>query len=48
MGFPRVILHSDGAGVIEGVGEGVASSRIGERVWEWGAQSGRPYGTAAE
>ena len=48
IGYPRVIPHSDGAGEIEGVGEGVASSRIGERVWVWGAQSGRPFGTAAE
>ena len=48
IGYPRVIPHSDGAGEIEGVGVGVASSRIGERVWVWGAQSGRPFGTAAE
>jgi NADPH:quinone reductase len=48
IGYPRVIPHSDGAGEIEGVGEGVASSRVGERVWVWGAQSGRPFGTAAE
>src|SRR3954469_179875 len=48
IGYPRVIPHSDGAGVVEGVGEGVASSRVGERVWVWGAQSGRPFGTAAE
>ena len=25
-----------------------APSRIGERVWVWAAQSGRPFGTAAE
>ena len=48
LGFPRVVPHSDGAGVIEGVGEGVSASRAGERVWVWGAQSGRPFGTAAE
>jgi len=29
----RVVPHSDGAGVIEAVGEGVARTRIGERVW---------------
>jgi NADPH2:quinone reductase len=46
IGYARVIPHSDGAGTIEGVGEGVSSSRVGERVW--GAQSGRPFGTAAE
>lgn len=48
MSFPRVVPHSDGAGVIEHVGEGVSSSRVGERVWCFGAQSGRPFGTAAE
>ena len=46
--YPRVIPHSDGAGVIEEVGEDVFASRVGERVWVWGAQSGRPFGTAAE
>jgi NADPH2:quinone reductase len=46
--FPRVIPHSDGAGEIDTVGEGVASSRIGERVWTWNAQWKRPFGTAAE
>ncbi len=48
MPFPRVIPHSDGAGVIDAVGEAVPSSRLGERVWVWGAQSYRPFGTAAE
>jgi NADPH2:quinone reductase len=46
IGYPRVIPHSDGAGVVEGVGESVSYSRLGERVW--GAQSGRPFGTAAQ
>ncbi|MEH2364797.1 NADPH:quinone reductase [Nostoc sp.] len=46
--FPRIIPHQDGAGVIESVGEGVLSSRIGERVWVYEAQQGRPFGTAAE
>lgn len=48
MPFPRVIPHSDGAGLIESVGDRVSSSRIGERVWCFGAQSYRPFGTAAE
>jgi NADPH:quinone reductase len=48
MGYPRVIPHSDGAGTIEEVGEGVSPSRVGQRVWVWGAQSGRPFGTAAQ
>ena len=46
--FPRVIPHSDGAGVIDKVGMGVPASRIGERVWVWNAQWKRPFGTAAE
>jgi len=46
--FPRVIPHSDGAGEIDTVGEGVAPSRAGERVWTWNAQWKRPFGTAAE
>jgi NADPH2:quinone reductase len=46
--FPRVIPHSDGAGIIDAVGEGVAKSRIGERVWIWNGQWKRPFGTAAE
>jgi NADPH2:quinone reductase len=46
--FPRIVPHSDGAGVIDAVGEGVDRSRIGQRVWVHGAQSYRPFGTAAE
>jgi NADPH:quinone reductase len=30
---PRVIPHSDGAGVITGVGPGVPENQIGQRVW---------------
>jgi NADPH:quinone reductase len=48
MAYPRVIPHSDGAGVIDAVGEGVESTRIGQRVWTYGAQSYRPFGTAAQ
>lgn len=48
MPFPRVVPHSDGAGVINAVGAGVDSGRIGERVWVYGAQSYRPFGTAAQ
>ncbi|WP_413720170.1 NADPH:quinone reductase [Silicimonas sp. MF1-12-2] len=48
MQFPRIVPHSDGAGVIEAVGEGVDSSRIGERVWLWNGQWQRASGTAAE
>ncbi len=46
--FPRVIPHSDGAGEIDKLGEGVAQSRLGERVWTFNAQWRRPFGTAAE
>jgi len=43
-----VIPNSDGAGVIESVGDGVEQSRIGERVWIYQAQYGRRFGTAAD
>jgi NADPH2:quinone reductase len=46
--FPRVIPHSDGAGEIDRVGEGVAPARVGERVWVWNGQWRRAFGTAAE
>lgn len=46
--FPRIIPHSDGAGLIEAVGEGVDTARLGERVWLWNGQWQRPFGTAAE
>jgi len=50
---PWVIPHSDGAGVIERVGPGVATEKVGARVWLWDAHDGyvertRAYGTAAE
>jgi len=46
--FPRVIPHSDGAGEIDVVGEGVSPARVGERVWIWNGQWRRAFGTAAE
>ncbi len=46
--FPRVIPHSDGAGKIDMVGDGVSAARIGERVWVWNAQWLRAFGTCAE
>jgi NADPH2:quinone reductase len=45
---PWVVPHSDGAGTIEAVGEGVSNQRVGERVWIWNAQWQRPHGTASE
>ena len=46
--FPRVIPHSDGAGEIDAVGEGVPAARLGERVWVWNGQWKRAFGTCAE
>jgi len=43
-----VVPHSDGAGVIEAVGNGVSPDRLGERVWVYEAQYGRRLGSAAE
>jgi NADPH2:quinone reductase len=48
MRHARVIPHSDGAGVIDQVGEGVDPARVGQRVWIWNAQWLRPFGSAAE
>ena len=48
MPFTRIVPHSDGAGVIDAVGDGVDPSRVGRRVWVYGAQSDRPFGTAAQ
>jgi NADPH:quinone reductase len=46
--FPRIIPHSDGAGVVAGLGAGVGGLREGDRVWVYNAQWQRPFGTAAE
>jgi NADPH:quinone reductase len=48
MPYPRVIPHSDGSGTVDAVGEGVSREWVGRRVWCYGAQSYRPFGTAAE
>lgn len=48
MPYPRVIPHSDGSGTVSTVGDGVSREWVGRRVWCYGAQSYRPYGTAAE
>lgn len=45
--FDLITPHSDGAGVIEAVGAGVDSKRIGQRVWIWNGQWQRPFGSAA-
>ena len=46
--FPEVVPNQDGAGTIDGVGEGVPASRVGERVWLWEAAWQRADGTAQE
>jgi NADPH:quinone reductase len=48
MPYPRVIPHSDGAGHVDQVGAGISSEWLGRSVWCYGAQSYRPFGTAAE
>ena len=45
---PRIIPHSDAGGVIDAVGAGVSASRVGQRVWTWNGQFGRPLGTCAQ
>ena len=47
MAFPRVIPHSDGAGIVDRTGPGIDPARRGERVWTWNGQWKRPFGTAA-
>lgn len=49
MDFPRVIPGQDGAGVIDQVGPGVPSARLGQRVWVYEAQQhGQAFGTSAD
>jgi NADPH:quinone reductase len=45
---PKIVPHSDGAGVIDQIGPGVSKGQLGERVWLHSAQWQRPFGTAAE
>ncbi|WP_416368925.1 NADPH:quinone reductase [Tritonibacter mobilis] len=50
----QVLVHNDGAGVIEAVGDGVGPARIGRRVWLYNVNRSAdglgqgPLGTAAE
>jgi NADPH:quinone reductase len=46
--YPRIVPHSDGMGIVDAVGDGVARERIGQRVWVWNAAWGRAFGTAAQ
>jgi NADPH2:quinone reductase len=46
--WPRLIPNSDGAGVIDRVGAGVSSHRVGDRVWVFNGQWDRAHGTSAQ
>lgn len=47
--FPLIIPNSDGAGIIDQVGDGVTRLKAGQRVWLFnGQRNGRALGTAAE
>ena len=49
MEYPRVIPNSDGAGIVDQIGEDVTQLRVGQRVWLFnGQRNGRAFGTAAE
>lgn len=48
MEYPRIIPNSDGAGVVDQVGDGVDKTLLGQRVWLFNGQRGRAFGTAAE
>jgi NADPH2:quinone reductase len=49
MEFPRVIPNSDGAGIVDQIGDGVTRFAVGDRVWLFnGQRNGRAFGTAAE
>src|SRR6201994_199312 len=45
--FPLIIPNSDGAGIIDQVGDGVTRLKAGQRVWLFnGQRNGRALGTA--
>ena len=49
MEYPRVIANSDGAGIVDQLGDGVTRLSVGQRVWLFnGQRNGRAFGTAAE
>src|ERR1700744_5114377 len=46
--FDEVVPGQDGAGIVDEVGNGVYDVKVGDRVWVYLAQHGRPLGTASE
>src|SRR5512140_3458211 len=46
--WPKLIPDSDGAGLIDKVGAGVKSHRVGDRVWTFNGQWERAFGTSAQ
>ena len=46
--WPKLIPNSDGAGVVDSVGAGVKSHRVGDRVWVFNGQWDRASGTSAQ
>lgn len=46
--FSFLVPNQDGAGDIDGVGQGVDAGRVGERVWVYFAARNRQFGSAAE
>jgi NADPH2:quinone reductase len=48
MEFPRIVPHSDGAGIVAALGAGVTGLKTGQRVWVFNGQWERPFGTAAD
>lgn len=48
MPFDQIVPNQDGAGVVDAVGDDVASLRVGDRVWVYLAAHERPTGTAQD
>ena len=49
MEYPLIVPHSDGAGIVDQVGDGADPALLGQRVWLFnGQRNGRHLGTAAE
>lgn len=48
MPFPEVTPHSDGAGIVDAVADGITSHKPGDRVYVYNAGWQRAHGTAAE